>query len=67
MRTLQQAGYLKEVSIRSTKAGFGAVEYELTARSYLAMLLDSISLGDLLNRVDEEIASEVLAAIAALT
>ena len=48
-------------------AGFEATEYELTTRTYLALMLDSIDLEDLLKRMDEDIASEVLAAIATLT
>jgi hypothetical protein len=67
VRALQQQGYLKEVSIKSTKAGFEATEYELTTRVYLALMLDSISLEYLLNRMDEDVASEILAAIATLT
>ena len=38
---------------------------QLAARAYLALILDSINLEDLLNRMDEDIASEILAAIAA--
>jgi hypothetical protein len=67
VRALQQLGYVKEVNIKSTKAGFEAVEYELTTRTYLALLLDSVSIEDLLSRMDEDVASEVLAAIATLT
>jgi hypothetical protein len=67
VRALQQQGYLKEVNIKSTKAGFEANEYELTTRAYLALLLDSIDLEDVLNRMDEDLASEILAAIATLT
>jgi len=67
VRALQQLGYIKEVRVKSTKAGFEAVEYELTTRTYLALLLDSVSIEDLLNRIDEDLASEVLAAIATLT
>jgi hypothetical protein len=44
-----------------------ALEYELTTRTYLALFLDSVSIEDLLNRINEDLASEVLAAIAALT
>jgi hypothetical protein len=67
VRALQQLGYIKEVRVKSTKAGFEAVEYELTIRTYLALFLDSVSIEDLLNRMDEDLASEVLAAIATLT
>jgi hypothetical protein len=67
VRVLQQLGYLKEVNIKSTKAGFEATEYELTTRSYLAIMLDSIDLEDILNRIDEDVASEILALMATLT
>jgi len=67
VRILQQQGYVKEANVKSTKAGFEAIEYELTTRTYLALLLDSVSVEDLLNRMDEDVASEVLAAIATLT
>ena len=67
VRALRQLGYVKEVNVKSTKAGFEANEYELTTRAYLALLLDSINLEDVLNRMDEDLASEILAAIATLT
>jgi hypothetical protein len=66
-RALEQTGYLKPAKIQNTKAGFEAAVYELTARAYLALMLDSISLENLLSRVDEDSATEILAAIAALT
>ena len=67
VRALQQQGYVKEANIKSTKAGFEATEYELTTRAYLALMLDSTNLEYLLNRMDEDVASEILAAIATLT
>jgi hypothetical protein len=66
VRALQQAGYLKEVNVKSTKAGFEATEYELAARAYLALMLGSIKLEDLLNRTDEDVALEILAAMTTL-
>jgi len=67
VRALQHIGYVKEVNIKSTKAGFEATEYELTTRAYLALMLDSTNLEDLLSRMDEDVAAEILAAITALT
>jgi hypothetical protein len=67
VRALQKLGYLKEINVKATKAGFEANEYELATRAYLALLLDSIQLEDVLNRMDEDLASEILAAIATLT
>jgi len=66
VKSLEQLGYVKGVRIRSTKAGFEAVLYELTSRAYVALLLNSISLEELLNRIDEDSATEILAAIARL-
>ncbi|MCJ7559394.1 hypothetical protein MUO79_02095 [Candidatus Bathyarchaeota archaeon] len=67
VRALQQQGYVKEARVKSTKAGFEATEYELTARAYLALMLDSIRLEDLLNRMDEDVALEILAAMTTLS
>jgi hypothetical protein len=64
VRALQQQGYLKEVNTKSTKAGFEASVYELAARAYLAMMLNAITIEDLLSRLDDDVASEILAAIA---
>jgi hypothetical protein len=67
VRALQQLGYVKEVNIKSTKAGFEATEYELTARAYLALMLASIKPEDLPNRIDEDAALEILAAMTMLS
>jgi hypothetical protein len=58
---------VKIVNVQSTKAGFEATVYELSAKAYLALMLASISLENLLNRIDEDSATEILAAIAGLT
>jgi hypothetical protein len=42
---------------------FKAVVYELKAKAYLALMIDSISLENLLNRTNEESATKILAAI----
>jgi DNA-binding MarR family transcriptional regulator len=67
VRALEQTGYVKIVKVQSTKAGFEATVYELSAKAYLALMLDSISLENLLNRIDDDSATEILAAIAGLT
>ena len=63
VRSLEESGYIKKTGVKKTKAGFEASIYELTARAYLAILLDSINLEDLLMRVDEATASAIMAAI----
>jgi Trm5-related predicted tRNA methylase len=67
VRALQQQGYVREVNVRGTRAGFEATEYELTTGGYLALMLDSVNLEDLLSRMDDDVASEILAAVATLT
>jgi hypothetical protein len=49
------------MGIRKTKAGFQASIYEFTTKAYLAILLNSISLNELLLKVDEATAQTVLA------
>jgi hypothetical protein len=63
IRLLKESGYINKIGEKKTKAGFQASVYELTARAYLAMLLNLINLDDLLMKVDEDTASEILAAI----
>jgi hypothetical protein len=67
VRALDESGYVKKIGIKKTKAGFQSSIYELTPRAYLALMLDSTNLEYLLNRMDENDASEILAAIATLT
>ena len=63
VRALQESGYIKKTGKKKTKAGFKASIYELTARAYLAILLNSINLDKLVMRVDEATASAILASI----
>ena len=64
VRALTESGYIKKIGVKKTKAGFEASIYELTARAYLALLLDSINLEDLLMHIDEATALTLLGAIA---
>ena len=63
IRLLKESGYTNKIGEKKTKAGFQASVYELTARAYLAILLNSINLDKLVKRVDEATASMILAAI----
>jgi predicted transcriptional regulator len=63
VRLLKESGYINKIGEKKTKAGFEASIYELTARAYLAILLNSINLDKLVTRVDEATASMILAAI----
>ena len=63
IRLLKESGYINKTGGKKTKAGFEASIYDLTARSYLAILLNSINLDKLVKRVDDATASMILAAI----
>ena len=63
VRSLEKLGYIKKTGVKRTTAGFKASIYELTTKAYLAILLNSINLEDLLKRVDEATASAILATI----
>ena len=67
VRSLAEAGYIKKKGVKKTKAGFEASIYDLNAKAYLAILLNSINLEDLLKRVDEATASAIIAAISYTT
>ena len=63
VRSLEESGYIKRIGVKKTKAGFEATIYELTARAYLAILLNSINLDELVMRVDEATALTTLGTI----
>ncbi|NIR86922.1 hypothetical protein GWO13_04830 [Candidatus Bathyarchaeota archaeon] len=63
VRSLEELRYVKRIGVKKTKAGFEASIYELTARAYLAMLLNFINLNELVTRADEATASAILAAV----
>ena len=63
VRSLAEVGFLKKIGVKKTKAGFKASIYELTARAYLAIMLNSTNLDKLVMRVDEATALAILAAV----
>jgi len=63
VRALEGSGYVKKACVKRTKAGFEASTYELAAKAYLAILLNSVSLEELLTRLDETAANLILADI----
>jgi len=67
VRALDKLGYVKALNTKDTKAGFEATVYELTSNAYLAIILDSSSMDNLLERMGEDVASEILIAISGLT
>jgi hypothetical protein len=67
VRALEQLGYIKAIGTQKTKAGFKAMVYEMTAKAHLAILLDSINLDIMLDRVSEDSALGIIAMLATLT
>jgi len=63
VRTLEKSGYIKKTGAKKTRAGFQASIYELTTNAYLAILLNSINLDELLMRVDDATAQTILVTI----
>jgi len=50
VRALEEHGYIEKSGERRTKTGFAARLYQLTARAYLAMLLNRTSLDDFMEK-----------------
>jgi len=63
VRILEEYSYIEKVRTRKTQAGFRAALYQLTARAYLAILLNKINLDNFIQKAGEE---SVLAMLAAL-
>lgn len=63
VRSLEEDGYVKKVGVQKTKAGFEAVIYDLTAKVYLATLLNTINLNELIKQADETTATQILSDI----
>ena len=66
VRALEELGYVKAADVQNVEGRTKAVVYELKAKAYLALILDSISFENLLNRTNEETATKIMAAIAEL-
>jgi len=50
VRALEELGYIEKSGERRTKTGFAAKLYQLTARAYLALLLDGINLDEFIEK-----------------
>lgn len=64
VRALKKSGYLQKVGVRKTKAGFQSILYQMTAKAYLAILLNELDLDKFIRTVNKECA---ITAIAVLT
>ena len=63
VRSLEDSGYVKKIGTKKTRAGFEATIYDLTARAYLATLLNSINLNELIKQADDNTATQIIADI----
>jgi len=67
VRSLEESRYIMKTGTKQTKAGFKASTYELSVIAYLALLLSSINIDNLLMYVDEATALTLLGAITHVT
>jgi hypothetical protein len=63
VRELRKSGYLQKVGARKTKAGFQTILYQMTARAYLAILLNNLNLDNFIQTASEETAIVTIAAL----
>lgn len=63
VRALEERGYVEKSGERKTKTGFVAALYQLTARAYLAILIDKIDLDIFIEKAPDV---SILSAIAAI-
>ena len=67
VRILEEHGYIERVGTRKTQAGFQATLYQLTAKAYLAILLNKVNMDDYIQKASEESALTMLATLIAHT
>ena len=60
---LEEHGYIERVGTRKTQAGFQATLYQLTAKAYLAILLNKVNMDDYIQKASEESALTMLATL----
>jgi DNA-binding PadR family transcriptional regulator len=63
VRALEEHGYIEKIGQRRTKTGFVAVLYQLTTRTYLAIVLDRIDMDDFIEKAPEAMTLTALAAL----
>jgi len=64
VRELKKSSYLQKVGARKTKAGFQTILYQMTARAYLAIILNELDLDNFIQTASEERALVTIAALA---
>lgn len=64
VRALAQQGFIEKIGQRRTRTGFLAALYQLTARAYLAIILDKINLDNFIEKAPEDSIITMLTALA---
>jgi hypothetical protein len=60
VKILEESAYLNKAPSKKTVGGFEIAVYELAARGFLSIILDSIGLEDLIKRMSENTALQIL-------
>ena len=60
VKALEESAHLKRAPPKKTAGGFEITVYELAARAYLSIILDSIGLEELIKKMSENTALQIL-------
>ena len=60
VKALEESAYLNRAPPKKTVGGFEIVVYELAARGYLSIIVDSVGLDELIKRMSENTAMQIL-------
>jgi hypothetical protein len=60
VKALEESAHLKRAPPKKTAGGFEITVYELAARGYLSIILDSVGLEELVKRMSENTALQIL-------
>ena len=63
IRALEESGYLEKAGTRKTLPGSERVLYQLSSKTYLALLLNKVNIDDYIQKASEESALTMLAAM----
>lgn len=63
VRALEESGYIQKVGVKISQAGSESTLYEPTARAYLALLLNKISLNHFIEETDDDAIFPTLTAL----
>jgi Fe2+ or Zn2+ uptake regulation protein len=61
VKVLEESGYVIRVGVKKTKAGFEAALFELSGQAILAQFLYSMSIEEVIERLDDATALSILA------